>query len=256
MKLDNRSFQLKHVAYRETRSSGMLHSVSWYVFIEFSVQLPVPSLMIFLDFLLREDRIDRLPRKVSKNYHSSLSNITEEWSHSHRGESLKLRTKRFVNTPGWPRRKSVAEFQLCVGPDCLGTHLHRIGIRPDTFCMLCSLREPMDRNHLGKCAALANGAECGRYWEARTKMMENWLYSLLITITTLMITPYYWDSYIGIECFYWSLRSMINNQRTCHYKLKKKRFRKINIYLTISMCLCFRVITFASFHIDFHATSL
>jgi hypothetical protein len=78
-----------------------------------------------------------------------------------------------ANTPDWPRRKAVAEFRLCVGNDCLGTHLHRIGIRPDPFCMLCSLREPMDRNHLGQYAALTNGTECERYWEARTKMMEN-----------------------------------------------------------------------------------
>jgi hypothetical protein len=71
------------------------------------------------------------------------------------------------------QRKAVTEFRLCVGHDCLGTHLHRIGIRPDPFCMLCNLREPMDRNHLGQCAALTNGTECERYWEARTKMMGN-----------------------------------------------------------------------------------
>ena len=58
--------------------------------------------------------------------------------------------------PDWPRRKAVAEFRLCVGHDCLGTHLHRTGIRPDPYCMLCSLREPMDRNHLGQCTALLN----------------------------------------------------------------------------------------------------
>jgi len=75
--------------------------------------------------------------------------------------------------PEWPRKKAVAEFRLCVGRDCLGTHLHRIGIRPETYCMLCSLHEPMDRNHLGQCTALSNGTECEPYWEARTKMMEN-----------------------------------------------------------------------------------
>ena len=75
----------------------------------------------------------------------------------------------------WPRRKAVAEFRLCVGHDCLGTHLHRTGIRPDPYCMLCSLREPMDRNHLGQCTALLKRTECERYWEARIKMMENWL---------------------------------------------------------------------------------
>jgi len=69
--------------------------------------------------------------------------------------------------------KTGAEFLLCVRHDCLGIHLHRIGIRPDPYCMLCSLHETMDRNHLGRCNALSSGTECERYWEARTKMMEN-----------------------------------------------------------------------------------
>jgi hypothetical protein len=77
-----------------------------------------------------------------------------------------------ANTPDWPRTKAVAEFRLCVGHGCLGTHLHCIGICPDPFCMLCSLHEPVDRNHLGQCAALTKGTECEWYWEARTKMME------------------------------------------------------------------------------------
>jgi len=29
------------------------------------------------------------------------------------------------------------------------------------------------RSHLGRCTALSSGIECERYWEARTKMMEN-----------------------------------------------------------------------------------
>ena len=57
--------------------------------------------------------------------------------------------------PDWPRRKAVAEFRLCFGHDCLGTHLHRTRIRPDPYCMLCSLREPMDRNHLRQCKGKA-----------------------------------------------------------------------------------------------------
>jgi len=68
----------------------------------------------------------------------------------------------------WPRRRAVAQFRMCVGHDCLGAHLHSIGIRPDPYCMLCSLHEPMDRNHLGQCTAIINKTECGRYWEART----------------------------------------------------------------------------------------
>jgi len=87
--------------------------------------------------------------------------------------SQKPWTQEIAKIRDWPRRKAVAEFRLCVGHDYLGAHLHRIGIRPDPYCMLCSLHETMDRNHLGRCAALSSGTECERYWEARTKMMEN-----------------------------------------------------------------------------------
>ena len=75
--------------------------------------------------------------------------------------------------PDWPRRKEDAEFRLCFGHDCLGAHLHRIGIRSDLYCMLSSIREPMDGNHLEQCTAMLNGAVCERYWEGRTKMMDN-----------------------------------------------------------------------------------
>jgi len=44
---------------------------------------------------------------------------------------------------------------------------------PTPYCMLCSLREPMDRNYLGQCTTLFNRTECELSWEARTKMMEN-----------------------------------------------------------------------------------
>ena len=69
----------------------------------------------------------------------------------------------------WPRRKAIAEFRLCFGHDCLRTHLHRTGIRPDPYCMLCSLREPMDGNRSVQCTAQFNRTVCERYWEARTK---------------------------------------------------------------------------------------
>jgi len=69
--------------------------------------------------------------------------------------SQKLWKQEIAKIPDWPRRKAVAEFRLCVGHDCLGTHLHRIGIRPDPYFMLCSLHEPMDRNHPGQCTALS-----------------------------------------------------------------------------------------------------
>jgi hypothetical protein len=120
--------------------------------------------------------LNRVPRETS--YHSIKLHLKQVFQRTYRHEleikpAQKPRRQEIVNTSDWPRRKAVAEFRLCVGHDCLRTHLHRIRIRPDPLCMLCNIREPMDRNHLGQCAALTNGTECERYWEARTKMMEN-----------------------------------------------------------------------------------
>ena len=39
----------------------------------------------------------------------------------------------------------------------------------------------------GQCTALSNKMECEWYWEARTKMMENWLRYFIITIFFLWI---------------------------------------------------------------------
>jgi hypothetical protein len=87
--------------------------------------------------------------------------------------SQKPRKQEITKIPDWSRRKAVAELRLFVGHDWLGTHLHRSGIRPDPYCMLCNIHEPTDRNHLGQCTALCNRTECERYWEARTNMIEN-----------------------------------------------------------------------------------
>ena len=91
-------------------------------------------------------------------------------------------TQEISKVTEWPKRMSVAEFRLCVGHDCLGAHLHRTAIRPDPYCTICSLHEPMDRNHLGQCIALSNETECERYWKARTKIMEIWLCYFITTI--------------------------------------------------------------------------
>jgi len=95
------------------------------------------------------------------SYHSIKLHLKQVFQSVHRHElETKLSQKPWkqkiakTRVPDWPRRKAVAEFLLCFGHDCLGTHLQRIGIRPDPYCMLCSLREPMDRNHLGQCTAL------------------------------------------------------------------------------------------------------
>jgi hypothetical protein len=114
----------------------------------------------------------------SASYHSIKLHLKQVFQSVYRHElETKLYQKpwkrEIAKIPDWPRRKVVAEFQLSAGHDCLGTHLHRIGIRPDPYYMLCSHYEPVDRNHLGQCTALLDRTESERYWEARTKIMEN-----------------------------------------------------------------------------------
>ena len=109
-----------------------------------------------------------------------------------------------VKIPDWPKRKAIAEFRSCVECDCLGTHLHRTPIRPEPYCMLYSLHELTDRNHLGQCRALCNWTECERHWEAGTKMVENWLGSF--SIINFVTAAYCWDFCIGFgSCLCFSL---------------------------------------------------
>ena len=48
--------------------------------------------------------------------------------------------------PDWPRRVPVASFRTATGHDCLGRHLHRIGILPTQQCILCNSTDDMDAN--------------------------------------------------------------------------------------------------------------
>jgi len=113
-------------------------------------------------------------------YHSIKLHLKQVFQSVYRYElEIKLPQKpwkqEISKIPDWPRRKAVAEFRLRVGHDCLGARLHRIAIRPDPYCMLCSLLEPMNRNHLGQCTAVFKRTECERYWEARaTKKIFKW----------------------------------------------------------------------------------
>ena len=110
--------------------------------------------------------------KIKKN-NSGAKRLKQSFRSVYRHEvdtrlSHKPWTQEISKVTDWPRRRAVAEFRLCVGHDCLGAHLHRIGIRPDPYSTLCSLHEPTDRNHLGQCTALTDKTECERYWEDRT----------------------------------------------------------------------------------------
>jgi len=82
------------------------------------------------------------------SYHSIKLHLKQVFGSAYRQElgtklSQKPWKQELAKIPDWPRIKTVAEFRLWVGQDCLGTHLHRIGIRPDPYCMLCS----PPRNH-------------------------------------------------------------------------------------------------------------
>jgi len=77
-------------------------------------------------------------------YHSIKLHFKQVFQSVYRHE---LETKLFqkpwkqeiAKIPEWPRRKAVAEFRLCIGHDCLGKHLHRIGIPPTpTACYAAS----------------------------------------------------------------------------------------------------------------------
>jgi hypothetical protein len=111
-------------------------------------------------------------------YHSIKLHLKRAFQSVHRREletklSQKPWKQEIAKIPDWPRRKAVAEFRLLFGHVCLGTHNHHITIRPDSCCMLCSLREPIDRNHLGQRTALPNRTECERYWKYNTYVCKS-----------------------------------------------------------------------------------
>ena len=70
------------------------------------------------------------------SYHSIKLHLKQVFQRVYRHEletrfSHKPWKQEITKIPDWPRRKAFAEFSLCVRHDCLGTHLHHIGIRPD-----------------------------------------------------------------------------------------------------------------------------
>ncbi|GFR17037.1 hypothetical protein TNCT_691881 [Trichonephila clavata] len=50
-----------------------------------------------------------------------------------------------LTIPNCPRREDVAKFRLLTDRDCLGEHLHRIGILDQPNCPLVDLAEPLDQ---------------------------------------------------------------------------------------------------------------
>ena len=61
------------------------------------------------------------------SYHSIKLHLKQVFRSAYRQElgtklSQKPWTQELAKLPDWPRSKAVAEFRLCVGHDCLGTH--------------------------------------------------------------------------------------------------------------------------------------
>uniref|UniRef100_T1I828 Uncharacterized protein n=1 Tax=Rhodnius prolixus TaxID=13249 RepID=T1I828_RHOPR len=61
-----------------------------------------------------------------------------------------------------PRSTAVACFRLLTGHDYLQKHLHRIGIKDNSICVLCGVLGACPRTHTKKNSIL--------YWAARRRM--------------------------------------------------------------------------------------
>ena len=106
--------------------------------------------------------------------------------------------------PDSPRCAALAEFRLTTGHDCLPHHLHRFGITPSPICPLCDLPVVLDKNHLLHCPALLTKTLISRYWEARGKINNRWLYCYVSAIWINKHTPYavleYWILIQELRC--------------------------------------------------------
>ena len=135
-------------------------------------------------------------RKPFMLHHSVKPYLKQVFQSVYRNEleiklSQKLWKQELAKIPDWARTKAVRDFRLCIWHDCLGTHLHCTEIHPDPYCMLCSLHETTDRNHLAQCTALCNVSDTGRpgqkWWKADlvpSLLLSLWL--LLIVVTFIV----------------------------------------------------------------------
>ena len=109
-------------------------------------------------------------RRTATNIH----HMVREAFHANLQEQTKnkpWKDKLPTNVPEWPRKEAVAIFRTITGHDCLGKHLHRLGILPTPCCMLCNSLDTMDADHIRNCPSLKAISFTERYWEARTSMM-------------------------------------------------------------------------------------
>ena len=144
-----------------------------------------------LEVDLHDDALVKEGAKITQTqirlpfYESTFKTVVSKCVHTWTGDKVIPKyIEEITKIPDWPRRKAVVEFRLCVGHDCLGAHLHRTGIRPDPYCMLCSLRESMGIHPLGQCTG-QSVSDTGR---SRQKWWKNWFASFLLLF---FVTPAY-----------------------------------------------------------------
>ncbi|GFV47795.1 hypothetical protein TNCV_3383251 [Trichonephila clavipes] len=81
--------------------------------------------------------------------------------------SNKIWWNNLKDLPMWPKRRSVTEFRLATGHDCLLKHLYRIHVAQAPFYTLCDIWEYMDADHIRRCPTLNGFSLCDLYWQAR-----------------------------------------------------------------------------------------
>jgi ribonuclease HI len=130
------------------------------------------------DFLARKGSRLLQSRCSVISYHSIKLYIKQIMAKNFKLQLLdRLQTKRWrvddlLTIPNGPRREAVAQFRLLTGHDCMGEHLHRIGIFDKPNCPLCNMAEPMNRAHLHRCMSLHGDSETALYWRARELLRQ------------------------------------------------------------------------------------
>ena len=101
----------------------------------------------------------------------------------------------WAKIPDWPRRRAVAEFRLCVGHDCLKNIFTALEFVPTPTACCAASTKPWTGTILDDVPHYPVGQIVSDTGEARTKMMEYWLFSLLL------LRDY--SLSLGLLCLFW-----------------------------------------------------
>jgi ribonuclease HI len=65
--------------------------------------------------------------------------------------------------PDWLEKRQLQNFDCALDVFAWVHIFTAMESAPTPYCLLCSLHEPVERNHRGQCTALSNRTECERY---------------------------------------------------------------------------------------------